>query len=117
MAGCQNTAQLSQCADLSLFSQIITFENLHRAALKAQKGKRHRHEVAAFFAHLEENLIELQNELIWHQYETGVYRKQLQNKTMTISDIRQRLQSWIGHCKHCHSYRLRINLLMRLRHV
>lgn len=74
MAGCQNTDQIPQCADVSLFSQIIAFDNLHSAALKAQKGKRHRHEVAAFFANLEKNLIELQNQLIWQQYETGVYR-------------------------------------------
>ncbi len=74
MAGCQNIDQNPQCADGSLFSQIIAFDNLHSAALKAQKGKRHRHEVAAFFARLEENLIELQNQLIWQQYQTGVYR-------------------------------------------
>ena len=53
MAGCQNTDQITQCADLSLFSQIIAFDTLHSAALKAQKGKRHRHEVAAFFANLD----------------------------------------------------------------
>ena len=74
MAGCQNIDQINQCADLSLFSQIISFDTLHASALKAQKGKRHRHEVAAFFANLEENLIELQNQLIWQQYQTGVYR-------------------------------------------
>lgn len=74
MAGCQNIDQNPQCADGSLFSQIISFDTLHSAALKAQKGKRHRHEVAAFFANLEENLIELQNQLIWQQYQTGVYR-------------------------------------------
>ena len=74
MARSQNIDQIPQCADVSLFSQIIAFDNLHSAALKAQKGKRHRHEVAAFFANLEENLIELQNQLIWQQYQTGVYR-------------------------------------------
>ena len=74
MARSQNIDQIPQCADVSLFSQIIAFDNLHSAALKAQKNKRQKHEVAAFFANLEENLIELQNQLIWQQYQTGVYR-------------------------------------------
>ncbi len=74
MAGYQNSKRAGQCADPSLFDQIIAFENLHRAALRSRKGKRHRKEVAAFFANLEENLIQLQNELIWHQYRVGRYR-------------------------------------------
>ena len=74
MAVRQNSEQAGQCAGPSLFDQIITFENLHKAALRSRKGKRHRQEVAGFFARLEENLIQLQNELIWDQYQVGNYR-------------------------------------------
>ncbi len=78
MAGGQNIEQPGRCAgqvpSLSLFDQIIDFENLYHAALRARKGKRNRQEVAAFFGRLEENLIQLQNELIWDRYETGHYR-------------------------------------------
>ena len=41
----------------------------------------------------------------------------LQNRTITIKSVHQKLQSWIGHCKHCNSYRLRLNLFMRLHYV
>lgn len=57
-----------------LFEQIYSFDNLHRAYLKARKGKRSRPEVQRFEQDLEGNLIQLQNELIWGQYKTGNYR-------------------------------------------
>lgn len=41
----------------------------------ARKGKEYRDEVLIFSANLEENLIEIQNELIYHTYEVGAYRE------------------------------------------
>ncbi len=73
MAGCQNIEQSGRCAGSDLFSQIVDFENLYKAAYRARKGKRNRHEVAEFFFNLDENLIQLQNELLWGSYQTGVY--------------------------------------------
>lgn len=58
-----------------LFSQVYGFENLHQAYRKARKCKRYRNEVLAFSANLEENLIEIQNELIWKTYRVGRYRE------------------------------------------
>lgn len=58
----------------NLFSQIYDFENLYNAYLKARRGKRDRREVLKFELNLEENLIQLQNELIWGTYKTGEYR-------------------------------------------
>ncbi|WP_104500350.1 reverse transcriptase/maturase family protein [Acinetobacter indicus] len=58
----------------NLFSQIYDFENLYNAYLKARRGKRDRREVLKFELNLEENLIQLQNELIWGMYKTGEYR-------------------------------------------
>lgn len=58
----------------NLFPAIYDFENLHRAYLKARRGKRHTPEVLRFERNLEGELIQLQNELIWGQYETGPYR-------------------------------------------
>ena len=58
----------------NLFSQIYDFENLYNAYLKARRGKRDRREALKFELNLEENLIQLQNELIWGTYKTGEYR-------------------------------------------
>ena len=58
-----------------LYAQIYDFENLHQAYLEARKGKRYRSEVLEFTNNLEENLIQLQNELIWKEYRVGRYRE------------------------------------------
>ncbi|KLU66775.1 reverse transcriptase (RNA-dependent DNA polymerase) [Desulfosporosinus acididurans] len=58
-----------------LYEKIYDFENLHQAYLEARKGKRYRIEVMKFTNHLEENLIQIQNELIWKTYEVGKYRE------------------------------------------
>jgi len=58
-----------------LYEKIFDFENLHQAYLEARKGKRYRIEVMKFTNHLEENLIQIQNELIWKTYEVGRYRE------------------------------------------
>lgn len=48
---------------------------MYTAYLNARKGKRYRDEVLDFTNHLEENLIQLQNELIWKTYKQGRYRE------------------------------------------
>ena len=59
----------------NLYKQIYDFENLYQAYLEARKGKRFRGDVLEFTANLEENLIEIQNELIWKMYQVGRYRE------------------------------------------
>uniref|UniRef100_I2Q2M4 Retron-type reverse transcriptase n=1 Tax=Desulfovibrio sp. U5L TaxID=596152 RepID=I2Q2M4_9BACT len=54
-----------------LFLKIVDFDNLWHAYLAARKGKRYRWEVAQFAAHLDENLINLQNHLLWGSWRPG----------------------------------------------
>ncbi len=58
-----------------IYEQIYDYENLYEAYLSARRNKTQRREVLAFTRNLEENLIELQNELIWHTYHVGRYRE------------------------------------------
>ncbi len=58
----------------NLFPSIYSFEALHGAYLRARAGKRDRFEVQRFEQDLEGNLIQLQNELIWGEYQIGAYR-------------------------------------------
>lgn len=69
----------------NLYEHIYTFDSLYQAYLRARKGKRQRHEVLRFEQDLEGNLIQLQNELIWGTYTTGIYR------LFTISEPKERL--------------------------
>lgn len=57
-----------------LWSQVIDFENIYKAYLKARRGHRWDAEVLRFSSQLEEELIDLQNHLIWGTYATGTYR-------------------------------------------
>ena len=59
----------------NIYEDIYKFSNLHDAYLKARKGKRYRNEVLEYTRKLEENLIALQNELIWGMYRQGEYRE------------------------------------------
>lgn len=57
------------------FDEIVDFENLLMAYRKAAgNGKRYRGETLRFTAELTEELIQIQNELIWGSYEVGPYR-------------------------------------------
>jgi RNA-directed DNA polymerase len=58
----------------NLYPEICSFENLYRAAMLAQRGKRYRPEVFEFNARLEENLLELQRELETRRWQPGPYR-------------------------------------------
>lgn len=59
----------------NLYRQIYDFENLYEAYRQARKCKRYRREVLDFTRNLEQNLIEIQNELIWQTYRVGRYRE------------------------------------------
>jgi len=59
----------------NLYPQIYDFSSLFHAYLNARKSKRYRDEVIRFTDRLEENLIILQNELIWKTYEQSPYRE------------------------------------------
>jgi retron-type reverse transcriptase len=61
-------------SDIS-FAQVFDYENLYQAYLEARKQKRYRGQVLKFSYSLEENLIQLQNELIWKTYKVGPYRQ------------------------------------------
>jgi retron-type reverse transcriptase len=59
----------------SLFEKIYDFDNLLSAFQKAKKGKRYKNEVLLYTSKLEENLINLQNHLIWQTFEPGKYNE------------------------------------------
>ena len=59
----------------NVFEQVVDYENLYRAYLNARLCKRYRYEVLNFSAHLEDNLVKLQKELIDRTYTLGKYRE------------------------------------------
>ena len=59
----------------NIYPQIYSFENLLAAHYAARKNKRYRKELLEFNEHLEENIIEIQNELIWKQYKVSKYQE------------------------------------------
>lgn len=59
----------------SLLERIYSWENLLDAYHEAASEKWYRNDVTAFAANLEENLISIQNDLIWHAYKVGRYRQ------------------------------------------
>jgi RNA-directed DNA polymerase len=69
-----NERRLPWCAEEGIFSQIFSYENLLLAWSKTQKLRRYRPDVVKFRANLDENLIEIQNSLIWECYTVGEYR-------------------------------------------
>ncbi len=56
-----------------LYEKIYDFETLLEAYNKSRLGRRYRKEILSFSANLEENLIDLQNHLIYKSYEVGKY--------------------------------------------
>lgn len=58
----------------NIYDKICDYEELYQSHIEARKGKRYRDDILVFTDRLEENLIELQNELIWQSYEVGAYR-------------------------------------------
>ncbi|XJZ25934.1 reverse transcriptase domain-containing protein [Bacillota bacterium Lsc_1132] len=59
----------------NLYEKICDFENLYQAYLEARRGKRYRNDVLKYTANLEENLIQIQNELLYDMYRVGKYRE------------------------------------------
>ena len=59
----------------NIYSQIYDFDALLQAHQRAQKKKRDKREIALFERNREENLINLQNELIWHKWEPAPPRE------------------------------------------
>ena len=59
----------------NVFEQVVDYDNLYRAYLNARLCKRYRYEVLNFSAHLEDNRVKLQNELIDRTYTLGKYRE------------------------------------------
>lgn len=57
-----------------IFEKIYQFDNLYSAAYSCRKGKTRAHSTLGFFDNLEENLIDIQNRLIWNMYEARPYR-------------------------------------------
>lgn len=58
-----------------LWGQITSFENLYSAYLEARRGKRDRGSVLHFSANVEENLVNLQNHLLWKSWRPGKQRE------------------------------------------
>jgi retron-type reverse transcriptase len=69
------------------YARVYDYENLYQAYLLASKQKHYRTSVLEFSYNLEENLIELQNELIWKTYKVGTYRH------FTLHEPKERLVS------------------------
>lgn len=59
----------------TLLERIYSWENLLAAYHEAASEKWLRDDVSAFSAHLSENLIQIQNSLIWRTYKVGKYRQ------------------------------------------
>ena len=55
----------------NIYEKIYDFENLHKAWEEARKGKRYRDDVLIFNRNYEEQLINIQNHLIYETYEVG----------------------------------------------
>jgi retron-type reverse transcriptase len=69
----------------NLYERIYSFDNLHQAYLKARKNKRYKNDVLEFTSNLEENLITIQNELIYEAYTPSRYNEFL------VTDPKERL--------------------------
>lgn len=68
-----------------LYPRVYDFANLHQAYLKARRHKRCRPDVLALSAQLEEQLIDIQNALLWKTYQMGPYH------TFLVHEPKQRV--------------------------
>jgi hypothetical protein len=57
----------------TLYERVYDYENLYQASILASRSKRYKPQVLKFFENLEENIITIQNELMWKMYEPGPY--------------------------------------------
>lgn len=81
-----------------VYPKIYEFESLHKAYMNARKLKRFRNEVLKFSDRLEENLIVLQNELVWKTYCQSPYREFFVNepkkRLIMALPFRDRVVQW-----------------------
>lgn len=83
---------------MSLLERIYDWENLLNAYNEAANEKWYRSDVVKFSANLEENLISIQNDLIWRSYEVGRYREfyvyEPKKRLVMALDFRDRVVQW-----------------------
>ncbi len=73
MAGILNKGIMPKTYN-KLWDKVIDWENLYQAYLNASKGKRFKKNVLEFNLNLEENLINIQNHLIWKSWMPGRFK-------------------------------------------
>lgn len=83
---------------LTIYERIYSWENLLNAYHEAGREKWFKQDVANFTAHLEENLISIQNELIWRTYSVGRYREfyvyEPKKRLIMALSFRDRVVQW-----------------------
>lgn len=73
-----NAGILNRPVDASpgcIYEQIYDFDNLLSAAYSCRKGKTKKLPTLRFFENLEENLVQIQNELMWQLYQISNYKE------------------------------------------
>ena len=81
---------MGETARPSVLERIYSWENLLNAYHEAANEKWFRDDVTAFAANLEENLIGIQNDLMWRTYQVGRYRQ------FYVSEPKRRLIMALG---------------------
>ena len=78
-----------------LFERIVRFDNLLAAAHNAVRGKKNRQPVAAFYFHLETELLQLERELLGDSYCPRPYRSfwvhEPKQRRICAADVRDRV--------------------------
>lgn len=81
-----------------LLLRIASWENLLNAFHEAASEKWYRADVAAFSANLGEELISIQNDLLWHTYKVGRYREfyvyEPKKRLIMALSFRDRVVQW-----------------------
>lgn len=97
MSGISETIEGMTVLD-GAYDRICDYEELYNSYLEARKGKRYREDVLVFTDRLEENLIQIQNELIWQTYKVGKYRpfyvKEPKLRLVMALQYRDRVVQW-----------------------
>lgn len=82
----------------TLIERIYDWDNLLAAYHEACSGKWFRNEVTEFAANMEEELINIQNELIWRTYKVGRYRqfyvREPKKRLIMALSFRDRIVQW-----------------------
>lgn len=82
----------------TMYEKIYSWDNLLKAYHHAASEKWFRDDVSAFSANLGENLISIQNDLIWKTYEVGRYREfyviEPKKRLVMALNFRDRVVQW-----------------------